>query len=98
MAKVANIQDRQSILDVAIEHTGGLEMCFDIALSNDKSLTDDLTVHSELVIPHVDNAITTHYTDNAIVPATGITNQEVVNLFTGEGIEYWGIEYDLIVS
>lgn len=97
--KNIKIHSRQSILDVAIQNMGNIEACFDIALQNNFSLTEDLTASKELlVIPSVNN-VTTAYNDEKIVPATGVTNMEIKEQYsTGGGVEFWGIEYDFIVS
>ena len=99
MTNTKQIQARQSLLDIAIQHTGLSEECFDIALGNGIALTEDLIAQEQLQLPVRENTITAHYGYNVIVPATGITDGEIKEAFaSGEGIEFWGIEYDFIVS
>lgn len=97
--KNIKVHNRQSILDVAIQNMGSVESCFEMALQNEFSLTEDLTAGKEILAAPSVNNITTSYIDEKIVPATGITNIEIKEQYSkGEGIEFWGIEYDFIVS
>ena len=45
----------QSFLDLAIQHTGSVENAFLLALSNGKSLTDDLTAGEQLSLENAQN-------------------------------------------
>ena len=71
---------------------------------NGISLTDDLSVGAELVLPTADlfadaSKTTQHYAANHIVPATAIDQQSINTLLEGgEGIEFWGIEYNFVVQ
>lgn len=97
----AVITSDQSLLDVAIQHSGSLEAAFDIAMQNDISLTDDTTPGQIVQLAdEPDNAdITNYYAVGNLQPATAITTEEINDtLNIGEGIEFWGIEYDFIVS
>lgn len=94
------IHSRQSIFDVALQHCGNLESAFSIAELNGLSLTDDLEVGASMAMPEADNKqVVQYYATNKIEPATAITQDEInAILATGEGIEFWGIEYDFIVQ
>lgn len=94
------VTSRQSVLDIALQHCGSLEAAFDIAQSNGISLTDDLTTGQSMSVPDATDAeMAQHYGVNNICPATAITQDEInAILATGEGIEFWGIEYDFIVQ
>lgn len=94
------IHSRQSIFDVALQHCGNLESAFGIAELNGLSLTDDLEVGASMTMPEADNKqVVQHYAVNTVEPATAITQDEInAILATGEGIEFWGIEYDFIVQ
>ena len=87
----------QSLFDIAIQSAGSIEAVFDIALANGISITDDLEPGTVLVVPAVLNRqVAEYYRVNGIQPATGITVSDAPAL--QEGVEFWGIEYDFIVS
>lgn len=68
------VNDKQSILDVAIQHLGSAAAAFSLAFTNGISITDDLVCASELNLSAVVSpAIVTYYADKKIVPATAIT-------------------------
>ncbi len=94
------VGSRQSIFDIALQQCGTLEAAFEIAAMNDCSLTDDLTTGDDMAVPQASNdAVVKQYAVNNILPATGITQDEINDMMgTGEGIEFWAIEYDFIVS
>ena len=89
------VLDRQSIFDVAIQQLGNVEAAFALALENDLSLTDDLTAgQSVIVAGEKSKAIADYYAAKQLKPATGMTELSALE----EGIEFWYIEYDFIVS
>lgn len=45
------ILHNQSLLDVALQHTGTIESLFELALANGISITDDLTAGTPLILP-----------------------------------------------
>ena len=94
------VTSRQSVLDIALQHCGSLEAAFDLAQCNDISLTDDLAAGQTLTVPEpTDTAMAQYYGVNDLQPATAITQAEINDtLNIGEGIEFWAIEYDFIVS
>lgn len=101
MAKTVTVLGRQSLMDVAVEHCGDWQQAFDIAMINGTGLTDDIASGKELTMPYpsADSEMANFYDVNAIHPATGITDSETSQiLLGGEGIEFWGIEYDFVVS
>lgn len=91
---------KQSLFDIAMEHAGGSEAAWDIAVSDQLSITDDLTVGEALAVPMVKNQrIVTFFQAIKHSPATAISTDEINNLLcVGEGIEFWAIEYDFVVS
>ena len=94
------VTSRQSVLDIALQHCGALEAAFDIAISNGISLSDDLAVGQQLVMPEpTDKMMARHYNVNGILPATAITTEEINDaLNIGDGIGFWSIEIDFIVQ
>lgn len=96
----AIVKSRQSIIDVAIQYGGSFEKAFDIAQVNGRSLTDELLAGDKLNVTEVsDKSVTQYYQVNNVMPATAITVAEINDtLGMGEGVEFWGIEYDFIVQ
>lgn len=100
MNKQATITERQSLLDVAVQHCGSFEAAFDIAMGNGLSVTDDLNAGDRLEMPKQDNKeVADYYAVNDLHPASAVTQDEILEVLnTGEGIEFWGIEFDFIVQ
>lgn len=98
--KKVTITERQSILDIALQHGGSFEAAHDIAQLNDLSMTDDLCTGSQLETPVSDNKeVADYYAVNDLHPASSITDEQILEILdTGEGIEFWSIEFDFIVS
>lgn len=90
----------QNLLDIAIQATGDAAEALVIAISNGLCLTEDLEVGQPVTIPENipgDANVRAFYRERNLHPATGVTKEnETIASF--EGIEYWGIEYDFIVS
>jgi hypothetical protein len=83
----------QWIGDVAIKHAGSIEVLFELAVGNDLSITDDLPAGTELLCATVmDKRIINYMQRNGIEPATKIYAVD------DEGIEFWIIERDFIVT
>ena len=71
--KNITVLDRQSLLDVAVQHCGAFETAFDIAQTNDLALTDDLAVGNNLKTPDpTDKDVVAYYAVNGLRPATAI--------------------------
>jgi len=82
-------------LDVAIQKLGSIETAFALASENAVSITDDLTTGSSLTLTDVQNLeVVSAYVLKSIVPATGLSDKDTVF----GGINYMGIQLDLIVS
>lgn len=94
-----NVLPLQSLLDIAIQHTGAVESVFAIAVANGLSLTDDLPAGTEIKIPdsvNKDSDVLNYYTAKRLQPATAvILPPEEERL---EGIGYWAISVDFKVS
>ena len=94
-----NVLPLQSLLDIAIQHTGAVESVFAIAVANGLSLTDDLPAGTEIKIPdsvNKDSDVLNYYTAKRLQPATAvILPPEEERL---EGIGYWAIRVDFKVS
>ena len=94
------ILHNQSLLDLAIQHTGSVENAFILALQNGKSLTDDLesgeALNLEPTTINQNKDILSYYQSKKLQPATAvILPPEAERL---EGIGYWVIQTDFKVS
>ena len=94
------VTSQQSTLDLALQHCGSLEAAFDLALLNNVSITDDLLDGQKLDIPAaLSKDVTKYYAVHDIRPATAITTEAINEIIcSGEGVEFWAIEYDFVVS
>ena len=65
----------QSLLDLAVQHTGSVENAFVLALQNGKSLTDDLVAGEQLSLENAQNNkdILSYYQSKKLQPATGVS-------------------------
>jgi hypothetical protein len=90
-------KENQTIVDLSIQETGSIEGMFDIAVLNDRSVTDDLEsgelVNADVIVN--DDLVYDQYVKRGLNPASN-----TAELVSGleEGIEFWAIEEDFIVS
>lgn len=94
-----NVLPLQSLLDIAIQHTGTVENTFALAVANGLSLTDDLPVGTEIKLPdsvNKDSDVLNYYTAKRLQPATAVTLLPEAERL--EGIGYWVIQTDFKVS
>ena len=93
------ILHNQSILDLAIQHTGSVENAFILALQNGKSLTDDLVAGEQLYLENTKNNkdILSYYQSKKLQPATGVSHTGG-SLLQLQGIGYWVIQTDFKIS
>ena len=85
-----NVLPLQSLLDIAIQHTGAVENTFALAVANGLSLTDDLPAGAEIKLPdsvNKDSDVLNYYTVIMLPEAERL-----------EGIGYWVIQTDFKVS
>jgi len=94
MEKEATILEDQSYLDLTIQTGGGLESAFDLAVRNNISITDIPKVGQKIINPNIsNNQVRNYYDKKSLTPATNESQEE-----KGEGIEFWIVERDFIVS
>ena len=89
----------QSLLDIAIQHTGAVESVFAIAVANGLSLTDDLPAGAEIKLPdsvNKDSDVLNYYSAKRLQPATAVIMLPEEERL--EGIGYWAISVDFKVS
>ena len=89
----------QSLLDLALQHTGTIESIFELAVLNEKSITDDMVAGTSLLIGEISNKdILNYYTAKGIQPVTAFTKSDKQVFERLEGISIWAINLDFIVS
>ena len=95
----AVVQQGQSILDVALQQCGSIEAIFEMAALNSISVTDDLLAGNSLVMPEAkDGKVVSYYSINRVTPATAVTANDLMHTIADEGIEFWAIGGEFIVS
>ena len=93
----------QSLLDLALQHLGTIESIFELAILNEKSVTDDMVAGAPLNVPPFsagarNKDILAYYTAKKIQPATAFTKSDKQVFERLEGISIWAINLDFIVS
>nr|DAT37231.1 MAG TPA: hypothetical protein [Caudoviricetes sp.] len=91
----------QSLLDLALQHTGTIESVFEFAEANTLNITDDVVAGKTLVLPaeiFSNKDILNYYTAKNLQPATAFTKEDEQVAKRLEGISIWAINLDFIVS
>jgi hypothetical protein len=91
------ILDRQSLADIAIQYCGDASAAYAIAELNDISVTNELNAGDELILPDAINSnLVNYYSNNGIVPATMVTDDDMSA--DDGGLGYMALGFDFIVS
>lgn len=101
MPKEVNILKGQTFADIALQETGWMEGLYDLAVTNELSMTQVLASGSAVLV-NPDDVNQQEYrsvSKDNVVPATAFgyvlgEEEEEAN----EGIGYWGLEIDFIVQ
>lgn len=91
----------QSLLDLALQHTGTIESVFEFTEANSLNITDDVQAGAPLYLGEglgVRNEILSYYTAKNLQPATAFTKEDEQVFERLEGISIWAINLDFIVS
>ncbi|MEB3005765.1 hypothetical protein [Capnocytophaga sp. G2] len=94
----------QSLLDLALQHTGTIESIFELAILSEKSVTDDIVAGASLDVPSLlpegarNKDILAYYTAKNIQPATAFTKEDKQVFERQEGISIWAINLDFIIG
>lgn len=91
----------QSLLDLAIQHTGTIESVFELAEANTLNIADDVQAGKILILPteaFTNKEILAYYTAKNLQPATAFSKEDEQVLERLEGISIWAINLDFIVS
>ena len=95
------ILNNQSILDVALQHTGSVENCFAIAIANGFSVSDLLSAGLPADIPEnipKNTDVLNYYNAKKIQPATGTTAEQDNEIPVLRGIGYMQLGNSFKVS
>jgi hypothetical protein len=88
------VRNNQTLLDLSLQTTGSVEEAFNLALANGLGITDEVATGTLLARTDVvDEMVVEQYTADRIIPATGITVEQLL-----EGIDYWAINIDFKIS
>lgn len=82
--KTIPILNNQSLIDIALQHRGTATAAFEIAVANELSLTDDLTVGKIQVIPetlYANRDIADYYRSKGLLPATAVTDNFIEEIY-----------------
>ena len=91
----------QSLLDLALQHTGTIESVFELAEANNLNITDDVQAGTPLYLGEglgVTDEILAYYTAKNLQPATAFSKEDEQVFERLEGISIWAINLDFIVS
>jgi hypothetical protein len=93
------IQQGQSLMDISIQKCGSATALFQLALLNGFSVTQDVPVGTEVLLPAVVNAgIAQYFEDKGIVPATAEAAAKKFEQLQKGGINYMQVGVDFRVS
>ena len=91
----------QSLLDLALQHTGTIESVFELAGANVLNITDDVQAGKTLVLPaeaFTNKDILAYYTAKNLQPATAFSKEDEQVFERLEGISIWAINLDFAIT
>ena len=91
----------QSLLDLALQHTGTIESVFELAEANTLNITDDVQAGKTLVLPaqaFSNKDILGYYTAKNLQPATAFSKEDEQVFERLEGISIWAINLDFVIT
>lgn len=91
----------QSLLDLALQHTGTMESIFELAEANALNITDDVVAGKTLALPDeafTNQDILAYYISKNLQPATAFSKEDEQVFERQEGISIWAINLDFIVT
>lgn len=90
--------DRQSLLDIALQTSGGIEAAMALSIRHDIAISELLDPEAEFETASVtDKLILGRYEARNVRPATSLSREDLESAPYG-GIGFMGIETDFIVS
>lgn len=95
----ATVEQGQCLVDIAIQHCGGVGALYRLAGLNGISPTEYVSPGTILNLPEVVNKdVAQYFTDKQLVPATNEASTKFLNQQPRGGINYMQIGVDFIVS
>lgn len=94
--QLITVREGQTSIDIGMQYTGDAANAVAVSIANGLSITDDLNIGSEMIC---DDAVTDKkkyaatFSKYNVTPASAVNNAELL-----EGIGYWIIEQDFVVS
>jgi hypothetical protein len=98
---IVTVLHNQSLLDLALQHTGTIESIFEFAEANTINITDDAQAGKTLVLPaeaFTNKDILGYYTAKNLQPATAFSKEDEQVFERLEGISIWAINLDFVVT
>ncbi|MEB3041651.1 hypothetical protein [Capnocytophaga gingivalis] len=98
---IVTVLHNQSLLDLALQHTGTIESIFEFAEANTINITDDAQAGKTLVLPaeaFTNKDILGYYTAKNLQPATTFSKEDEQVFERLEGISIWAINLDFVVT
>ena len=91
----------QSLLDLALQHTGTIESVFELAGANALNITNDVVAGKTLILPaeaFTNKDILAYYTAKNLQPATAFSKEDEQVFERLEGISIWAINLDFVIT
>ena len=98
---IVTVLHNQSLLDLALQHTGTIESVFEFAEANTINITDDVQAGKTLVLPaeaFTNKDILGYYTAKNLQPATAFSKEDEQVFERLEGISIWAINLDFVIT
>lgn len=98
---IVTVLHNQSLLDLALQHTGSIESVFELAGANTLNITDDVVAGKTLVLPaeaFSNKDILGYYTAKNLQPATAFSKEDEQVFERLEGISIWAINLDFVIT
>jgi len=98
---IVTVLHNQSLLDLALQHTGTIESIFECAEANALNISDDVVAGKTLVLPaeaFTNKDILAYYTAKNLQPATAFSKEDEQVFERLEGISIWAINLDFVIT
>lgn len=98
---IVTVLHNQSLLDLALQHTGTIESIFELAEANTLNISDDVVAGKTLVLPaeaFTNKDILGYYTAKNLQPATAFSKEDEQVFERLEGISIWAINLDFVIT
>lgn len=96
MKRIINAGEGQTLLDIAIQYCGNVEVAIFLSELNGISITKELAIGEEIFVPAVlveDRKVVSVFADKNLIPASDDSYEPIQ-----EGIGFWMVNLDFKVS